>query len=226
MITLKYKKHDTAVYISHIDTLRAMVRSVRRAGIEVDFSKGFNPHMLLFFSPPLALGVSSECEYVTADCKGVTPEEFVSRYNAVCAPGFEAVAAFYTPKSPNLAGRIRAADYEFSYSADKSEAVAAAVKAVMTSDVYEVGQTTKGGPVKKECRKLIYAMEDLGGVLRVKLATGNENLRADRLALQMNEDFGTAFEVTGIVKKVQYAEHDGAVIPADEFLVKTGEEVK
>ena len=76
MITLKYRKSGNAVFISHIDTLRGMVRAIRRAEINMAYSKGFNPHMLLFFSPPLALGVNSEAEYVTADCTGMTAEEF------------------------------------------------------------------------------------------------------------------------------------------------------
>lgn len=48
MITLKYRKSGNAVFISHIDTLRGMVRAIRRAEINMAYSKGFNPHMLLF----------------------------------------------------------------------------------------------------------------------------------------------------------------------------------
>ena len=46
MITLKYYKKDKAIYLSHIDVLRHMNRTFRRAGIDVAFSQGFNPHMV------------------------------------------------------------------------------------------------------------------------------------------------------------------------------------
>lgn len=56
MITLKYRKSGNAVFISHIDTLRGMVRAIRRAEINMAYSKGFNPHMLLFSARRLLWG--------------------------------------------------------------------------------------------------------------------------------------------------------------------------
>lgn len=65
MITLKYFKKDKAVFLSHIDVLRHMNRTFRRAGIDVQFSQGFNPHMLTKLGIPLPLATYSNCEYVT-----------------------------------------------------------------------------------------------------------------------------------------------------------------
>ncbi|MBQ9715663.1 MAG: DUF2344 domain-containing protein, partial [Clostridia bacterium] len=63
MLIVKYTKTDSACYVSHVDTLRTINRTFSRADVDVDYSEGFNPHMLVFFSPPNAVGVESECEY-------------------------------------------------------------------------------------------------------------------------------------------------------------------
>ena len=46
-------------------------RALRRAGIEVAFSEGFNPHPKIAFGPPLPVGVEGQCEYVDIDIKKI-----------------------------------------------------------------------------------------------------------------------------------------------------------
>ena len=53
MIVLRYTRLGTRRFLSHIDVLRDFGRIVRRADIPVGYSGGFNPHALLFFSPPM-----------------------------------------------------------------------------------------------------------------------------------------------------------------------------
>ena len=60
MIVLRYTRLGTRRFLSHIDVLRDFGRIVRRADIPVGYSGGFNPHALLFFSPP-CVSVFSHC---------------------------------------------------------------------------------------------------------------------------------------------------------------------
>lgn len=224
MITLKYKKTGNAVFISHIDTLRGMVRAVRRAEIKMAYSKGFNPHMLLFFSPPLALGVNSEAEYVTADCSEITPQEFLEAYNKVCAPGFEGIECFETEKSPNLAGKIVSAEYFLP--CEDAEKAALAAKEVSEKSVYNVTYTVKGKPETKDIRPLIFAVSAVEGGLKARLATGNTNLRADRLVNALNADFGLNVLLTDVVKTAQFVDAGGKTVNADDYLKNFGEAAK
>ncbi|MDR2047397.1 MAG: TIGR03936 family radical SAM-associated protein [Clostridiales bacterium] len=112
MLTVKYKKIGAAVYISHIDIYRAIYRGIRRANLNVAYSRGFNPHAELYLSPPLPLFVYGACEYFTAD----TDEDadvFFARYAAAAHALLPPVNVFYTVKNPNLAGKIFSADYVF-----------------------------------------------------------------------------------------------------------------
>lgn len=61
-IRLFYRKNGRAKYISHLDTTRFMTRVIRRAGIPVWYTEGFNPHPYMTFALPLSLGCTSDYE--------------------------------------------------------------------------------------------------------------------------------------------------------------------
>jgi radical SAM family uncharacterized protein/radical SAM-linked protein len=67
---LEYDKAGPARFISHNDLLNVLHRTFRRAGVEVEFSGGFHPKMLMSFAPALPLGAIGRNE----------PLEFKSRY--------------------------------------------------------------------------------------------------------------------------------------------------
>ena len=61
-IRLRYSKAGQAKYISHLDLMATMHRALIRAGIELKYSEGFNPHPYMSVALPLPVGLSSVCE--------------------------------------------------------------------------------------------------------------------------------------------------------------------
>ena len=59
-----YRKTGRAKYISHLDLARCMQRAVKRTGLPVWYTVGFNPRLYLGFALPLPLGQESVCETV------------------------------------------------------------------------------------------------------------------------------------------------------------------
>lgn len=57
-----FSKDDVLIYISHLDLNHAFIRALNRAGVELKFSQGFNPHPKLVFALPLSVGMSGENE--------------------------------------------------------------------------------------------------------------------------------------------------------------------
>ena len=55
-IRIRFEKTGRARYISHLDLTRAMTRAVRRAGLPIWYTEGFNKHPYLTFAAPLSLG--------------------------------------------------------------------------------------------------------------------------------------------------------------------------
>ena len=87
---LTFKKEGYAIFTSHLDMQRLFKRAFKRAGIEIAYSHGYNPHPLMSFVQPLSLGYSSVCEmlefrtkesyipeFITAELAGVMPEGIV-----------------------------------------------------------------------------------------------------------------------------------------------------
>lgn len=63
-VRLRWGRNERYRFMSHLDNLRLLERTIRRAQLPVMYSQGFNPSMKLSFGPPLPLGFTSEAEYV------------------------------------------------------------------------------------------------------------------------------------------------------------------
>ena len=61
-VRIWFEKRGMAAYISLLDLQRVMHRALKRSGLPVWYTKGFNPHIYLSFACPLALGQESLCE--------------------------------------------------------------------------------------------------------------------------------------------------------------------
>ncbi len=109
MLLVKFKKINSFAFCSYLNCRDVINQTIKRAGIEVAYSQGFNPHELLYFSPPTSLGVASECEYVTIytdDCA-----DFKERFNANAPAGLQVVWAKQIEKRPDFYTLIDYAKY-------------------------------------------------------------------------------------------------------------------
>ncbi|HQP92186.1 MAG TPA: TIGR03936 family radical SAM-associated protein [Candidatus Omnitrophota bacterium] len=57
-----FEKTGEMVYISHLDLLRLLARSARRADLKVALTKGFNPHFKIKLKRAMKLGMESNAE--------------------------------------------------------------------------------------------------------------------------------------------------------------------
>jgi len=62
-VRVRFSKTGKLRYLSHRELITHITRAVRRAGVEVEYSKGFNPSPKIAFGPPLGVGVAGEREY-------------------------------------------------------------------------------------------------------------------------------------------------------------------
>ena len=61
---LRLAKLESAVFVSHLGTMRAFERAVRRARLPVAYTEGYHPHPKYSFATALGVGMTSEAEYV------------------------------------------------------------------------------------------------------------------------------------------------------------------
>ena len=97
MHRLLFVKESTAIWSSHLDLMRALMRSFRRAGIDLKHSQGFTPHPELSILMPLSVGVESQCEiaeFTLAEGCEVPVGEIAPRMNPVLPAGLRALESY------------------------------------------------------------------------------------------------------------------------------------
>ena len=61
---LEFCKGDTIRHLGLLDLQRTMQRALRRSGLPVAYSNGFNPHILMSFASALSSGIPGDAELV------------------------------------------------------------------------------------------------------------------------------------------------------------------
>ncbi len=88
-----FKKMGMSRYVSHLDLMRAMSRTVRRANLPLWYTEGFNPHPYMTFALPLSLGMESLCESVDIRIEGEsTNEELFDMLKGSMPPGIDIIS--------------------------------------------------------------------------------------------------------------------------------------
>lgn len=113
LIRVKYVKNGPIKYISHLNLAQVFTRALRRAGIPMVISSGFNPRFRISFGPPLPLGISGTSEYLDIRLKEeMKPGELVERLNRVLPRGLKIIKAKLVPlSSDSLVKVISRASY-------------------------------------------------------------------------------------------------------------------
>jgi radical SAM-linked protein len=93
-IKVKYTKGEEIKFIGHRDLMRAFQRSVRRAGLPIAYSQGFNPHMKISWGNALKVGATSEGEFAELQIDGwIRPQELLEKLNRELPKGLEILEA-------------------------------------------------------------------------------------------------------------------------------------
>jgi hypothetical protein len=199
MLVLKYAKTDFAKYISHIDTLRLLQRTLRRAKIPVKYSEGFHPHMLLKLSSPLPVGIESVTEFVEIDT-AAPKDNFIFLFNKYCPEGIKAIKIWDTVATPKIVANTIAAEY------------------TAETDIFDKDAVTCAFSDK------VYAFTAKKGRLTFTLACGNDNLRPDRflesLAVKHKIADGDFSFCIKVIRTKLYTGRIGDLIFMDDFLDK------
>ena len=215
IVVLKYNKCGNMKYISHIDLLRHVTRTFRRAGFEIEYSGGFNPHMLINLGTPLPLGISSSSEYLTVRAD-IDKDTFLEEYNRVAPKGLEGIRAFAPLVNPNIAGRTVAADY--SIAIEGAEEKRRDIEGIVNLMTLEMPISKKGETTLKDVAPLINAVKVYPDRLNVSLAAGNTTLRPDKFVEVLAERYDFRAKTTDLWKYEQYVRENGILLEMDNYL--------
>ena len=175
-IRVFFEKKDRAIYISHLDLLRTMQRALKRSGLPVWYSEGFNPRIYLNFPLALSLGLEGEREPMDmAVVEDVSFSEITERLSAACPEGIRIISAAY-PVHPNK--DIGFADHKAEFSGDSGVLRAALEGFCGQESITVMKHSKKKGMVELDIKPYINILqvnEDEKGIsAEYRLPAGNE----------------------------------------------------
>lgn len=112
-VIICFEKRPSVRNVSHLDQMRAMQRALRRAGLPLRYSNGFNPHPILAFASALSVGTASMGEIMDVGLtEELSPQDCLEALGGALPTGYRAVDALALPDdAPGLMGLTEAADY-------------------------------------------------------------------------------------------------------------------
>lgn len=202
---MKFTKTGPAKYISHLDLMHTMQRSIARASLPIWFTEGFNQHAYISIALPLSTGFSGECEFMDFHLLTESvPPDAVENMNAAFPEGLHAVEIYPLSEGGQPVRDIAYSGYRITYVFDHGvpEGFAQNVEEVMGMDVLELMKRSKRGEKPVNIKEFIRSirLETVGKELEiyaVMAAGSSSNLSPDYLTKAI-EKYGKPWTIDGI----------------------------
>jgi radical SAM-linked protein len=197
-VRLRYAKRGRLRFTSHRDFGRAFERAVRRAGVPVAFSSGYNPHPRISYAGASPTGAASEAEYLEIALREhADPDEVRRRLDESLPPGLDVLEAA-TASGGTLADRLEASRWQIRLASVDLPEASGAVERFLAEDSVEVQRMTKKGMRTFDCREAVVSMSaasDEGSspvcaILEVVLRHGTPSVRPDDVLTGLREVAG------------------------------------
>ncbi len=157
-LRLRFKKTGRAVYISHLDLMHTMQRAFSRAGYELKYSEGFNPHPQISIALPLSVGTASLCEIMDFRLKEEAElSQMAARLSAVMPEGIEVIEAY---EQSRKVAEIKWLELEgvFEYDERSTGEMKAALEDFYAADSIVITKKTKRGMGETDIRPAIHSI--------------------------------------------------------------------
>ena len=188
-LRLRFEKTGRAVYISHLDLMHTMQRAFSRAGYELKYSEGFNPHPQISIALPLSVGVASRCEIMDFRLVGdAVLSELPEKLSAVLPEGIRVTDCYEQESKVALLKYLRI-EGSFEYDDREDSAMAEALNEFYSADSIVITKKTKRGTGESDIcpaiREILFApgvdAVYLEAVISAQEPTLNPALLADAL---------------------------------------------
>ena len=194
-VRLKFRKEGPVRFIGHLDLMRTMQKTFRRANIPIAYSEGFNPHQVFSFATALAVGVSSEGEYMDLKLTQEVPVEMlIVAINNAAPPGIVVTqGVVLKDKEPKAMAALAAASYKITQNCNVIDQPM--INDVMAASEIIVQKKNKKGKINDfDLRPGIFNLELDDDSLLMTIAAGSHmNIKPEALLKYMMEASGKVY---------------------------------
>ncbi len=177
-VRIRFSKYGSMKFIGHLDVMRYFQKAFRRAGIDIAFTEGLSPHMIMSFAAPLGLGLTSDGEYMDVELRTVrSSKEIMDALNQAGCEGILVTGVYQIPedKANKAMTLVAAADYSLRFRkgyAPKGD-WQSGISHFYASKSIRVLKKTKKSEKEVDIRPMIYEMSVHSGTVFFKLAAGS-----------------------------------------------------
>ena len=172
-IGIRFSRTGRTRFVSHLDMQRLFARALRRTGIPVKFSQGFNPHIVTSFASALPVGMETYGDYMEFYIEGEEKITYIiQRLNEVLPEGIKVLdAGKIEEKAPKLMAASKAAQVEIICEEnEKKDALISGIEQILKSESCICEKKSKGKIRNFDIRPLIFDCKIEGGHIILELA--------------------------------------------------------
>ena len=179
-IRIKFAKQGVMRFIGHLDIMRYFQKAMRRAHIDIAFTEGFSPHMIMSFAAPLGVGTESLGEYFDLELVETIPtSEITRRLDEVMVEGVRVISTRQVEdgKAGKAMSLVAAADYYVEFRPGKEPEISwrDKINDFLAQPEIKVMKKTKRSEKEIDIRPFIYKMELQGDKIFMMLASASAN---------------------------------------------------
>lgn len=178
-LRIKYTKTGVLRFIGHLDIMRLFQKAIRRAKLDVAYSKGFSPHQIISFAAPMPLGMTSEGEYFDGDFESVSStEDMMARLNATMPEGVRVLDIVKLDENAKPSMSVVSASDYYIYKNEECEndyidKLMAGLEGFMAQEAIEIMKKTKTKEEMSDIKPGIYKLERRDEGIYMLLASGS-----------------------------------------------------
>lgn len=202
-VRIFFRKTGRMKFISHLDLQRFMIRMIRRSGIPVWYSEGFNPHPYITFALPLSLGFEST--YDVMDMR-LSDDDFplfqaLDMLKAVMPEGIE----LFDIGEPRMkVGKIAFAEYKISYDGLTYESTKELESFLSLPEILTEKRSKKGKMNTVDLAPAIKSFSVVGETVTLVLAAGSNNLNPKLVFEAFERETGKKLPYMSVVRTMIY----------------------
>ena len=157
---MQFQKGDIVRHLGLLDLQRTMQRALRRSGLPIAYSKGFNPHMVMSFASALSSGIPGDAELLDVSlCGEATEEECLTKMNRVLPPSLSVSRVrIVDDRFPKVTAAMQQAKYRITLRGEGTRQITDALTGFLNETEIMALRKTKKSETMVNIRPMIHEL--------------------------------------------------------------------